>query len=397
LCPDLARAFQDSGVRTLHVYDAFLQEACAADRVASRTLLNTDPAETAAHLSGLQPVAVLAGGENGIGLADDLAGRLGLPCNTPEHSAARRDKLLMYEAIERAGLAAPLFRAVDEESTIETALKEFRSRPVVVKPRSSAGGDNVRLCRDAQQARTAFRAIDGESNVLGRTNHGAVIVEYLDGPQFQVSTVSMAGRHLVTEFYRQRVDLVGHRSLSRYLYTLPADGPHQDTIAYALACLDALGVREGPANVELRLTDQGPRLVEVNSRMMGPMMDPDPYFRALGYAPQHLVAERYLSPTGFERRLASGYHPAQTLGRYYLRPCRAGRITRLLQFDQIRAMPGFYSAHRIPTIGSTIEDPHHTSPSSCTVYFVHEDPQVVARSLEALCTRDAAGGFFEVA
>jgi glutathione synthase/RimK-type ligase-like ATP-grasp enzyme len=392
----LARALHEAGAHTVHVYDRVLADVLLSDTLASYTLLNTSPEDTARAVRPLRPISVVPGAQGGTQLADILGALLGLPHNDPSLSLARCDKGRMFERLSAAGVAAPKFAVVHDEAEIGAAVSRAGGLPVVVKPTNSAGGDQVHYCTSIADAIVAFRAINLGRNVLGNINFGALVGEYLDGPQAQVSTVTIEGQHLVTEYYEERYDVLGDRTLGRYVRTKSLANDDHAAISYALKCLDAIGLREGPANVEVRLTARGPRLLEVNPRLMGPVLDADPYHAAFGYAPQHLVAERCLRPGVFRERLRSDYGPRKMFGMYHLRCRRRGRVVQLRNIGRIRELPGFFGLYRLPDLGQWISDPLETVASSPTVYFVSADEAAIAYSLEVLCDMEDAGEFFEI-
>src|SRR3712207_7457970 len=66
------------------------------------TVCGDDPAALAERLRPYAPIAVVAGMETDVPLADALSERMGLPSNGTALSSARRDKYDMAEALRRA-------------------------------------------------------------------------------------------------------------------------------------------------------------------------------------------------------------------------------------------------------------------------------------------------------
>jgi hypothetical protein len=119
-------------------------------------------------------VAVVAGCETGVLLADRLAKLLSLPGNGLPQSAARRNKYLMGERVRSAGLRAvrQAYARVrgDVIEFCTTLASEMAPRPlsVVVKPVESAGSDDVHLCSSTEEALARFSDIIGKRNQLGK-------------------------------------------------------------------------------------------------------------------------------------------------------------------------------------------------------------------------------------
>ncbi|GAA1198831.1 ATP-grasp domain-containing protein [Kitasatospora gansuensis] len=394
----LAKAFREEGQACLHLYDTGLQAAHRAD-TSAHTMLHQDLETTLAVLRELRPSAVIAASEYGVILADTLAAELGLDHHRPELIDARRDKHLMVRALEQAGVPAARTVAVRTGAELDAALADWTEGfPVMVKPRNSAGSDGCRICHTPEQVVAAFHAIADARNLMGEVNDEVLLQEFLAGTQYIVNTVSLAGRHLLSEVYAERIDHIDGAPVLRHIVSRPElDRDERELVDYVLACLDALGIREGAAHTEVMLTPRGPRLVEVNSRVMGPSLTPDPYHAAFGYSQQHLVVERYLRPAEFAARLDRPYAPPQTVAKVFLRPHREGTVQSIDGLRTLRRLPGFHSVERLPAIGEPIRDRHLTTGATGIAFLVHEDGTVLQKSLAELHPLEDAGGFYRLA
>src|SRR6195952_616134 len=154
------------------------------------TVSGADPTVLAPELAQYSPIAVVAGQETDVLLADDLSERLGLPTNGTALSSARRNKYDMAEALRRAGVrCAEQFKSDSAEDV--TAWAEAAGRyPVGVKTLASAATDSVAVCADAEQVREAARAILGSETIWGEANLEVLIQSYLDGVEYVVDMVS---------------------------------------------------------------------------------------------------------------------------------------------------------------------------------------------------------------
>ncbi|MFI6344075.1 ATP-grasp domain-containing protein [Streptomyces sp. NPDC050560] len=233
-----------------------------------------DRAPLEERLGGMAPVAVLPGSESGVGLADRLARRL-----TPDlaHVAAlapgRVHKGHMARAVASAGLrTAPTLCVRDvREAEAPLAAPEFAGHDLVVKPATSVSTDGVTLVPAGRDWRPAVNALLGRRNATGVVNEDVVVQRRLYGTEYVVDTFSHGGRHTVTDLCRYTKTAVGDSfAVYQDVEFLPAGDPaYAETVAYVRGALDALGFRFGPAHSEVMLTDEGPRLVEVNSRVAG--------------------------------------------------------------------------------------------------------------------------------
>ncbi|OCX24818.1 ATP-grasp domain-containing protein [Pseudomonas graminis] len=211
---------------------------------------------------------IVAGCETGVELADIMSSALGLVGNGCELSTARRNKLLMAQALLAKGVrAAQSFEvsSIDELLNIENTL----GYPLVVKPLSSAASDDVYICHSPDEARAALSRILGKRNVLGIFNSTALVQQLLRGTQYVVNTASSAGQHNIVEIWKDHRFDKG----SAYVYDReelqPRLGHEQEVVDYCKQVLDALDITYGPAHIEL-MVDQGiPTLIELGTRPAG--------------------------------------------------------------------------------------------------------------------------------
>ncbi|MFG2196714.1 ATP-grasp domain-containing protein [Streptomyces sp. NPDC048639] len=381
---ELIRAFRDRGEEPLHVYDdpEWYRKAVADGHP---SVLSRSVEETAESLMARNVRTVVPGSEYGVPHADALNARMGLDLHDPARSTVRRNKLGMMRELEAQGVPVPLTRSVRSADELEDALLSLPGFPVFVKPANAAGSDGCFTCRSAGEVRTAFARIAGRRNLLRNLNDTVIIQELLNGPQLIVNTVSHQGRHLLTDFQTSRIDEVEGRPVYRnqqVVRTLSEE--HREVVDYAFRCLDGLGVRNGGADTEIRLTDRGPRLVEVNARLMGATLSHSAYSAALGHNQADLIAERYLSPGRFLRRLTEPYAPHAALGTAFLHLPRKGTVLGMPGLDRLRALPGFHGVTGIVPAGGRVEEPWLSCGQAGFAFFVHSDPAVVDESLRTL-------------
>jgi biotin carboxylase len=201
----------------------------------------------------------------------EIAARLADLCGLPgvNHAAvsASRNKYLQRQYLQRAGISAPDFRSATSTKEALDALGAL-SLPVVVKPTFGTGSIGVQLCRNASDVfQHAETLLNRQVNERGLAVPRSILIEqYLVGPEYSVETfgksvVGVTRKQISPEPYFVEV---GH--------DFPGDlTPQQfDQVAdTALRSLEAVGLNDGPAHVELRLTPTGPAIIEINPRLAG--------------------------------------------------------------------------------------------------------------------------------
>jgi biotin carboxylase len=129
---------------------------------------------TATFDAGSPLLAVLAGAETGVELADALSEVLLCRSNGTAKSSARRNKDVMQDAVRAAGVRAVTHAMCHSEKDVIAFWQSLSStaasatadsgKKCVIKPTNSAGSDSVFLCESEAQAITAFNAINGYVN-----------------------------------------------------------------------------------------------------------------------------------------------------------------------------------------------------------------------------------------
>lgn len=231
-------------------------------------------AELLERLAGLAPSRILPGSESGVRVADELTREL-LPGvgNVAGSAAARHDKWHTSIAVARAGLPVLAQLATSDPGELARwrADRGLDAAPIVLKPVNSAGADSVHLVEGGRDCRPVAEGILGGRNRMGRRDEVILAQEYARGVEYAVDTYSSDGRHAVVMVSRYRKRMVGDR-LGVYEAVrclAPDEARVAEIVEYVRGVLDAVGLREGCAHVEVMDTPAGPRLIEVNARIAG--------------------------------------------------------------------------------------------------------------------------------
>jgi len=206
-------------------------------------------------------VACLAGEETGVDLADALAEKLNLrSTGTPKNCS---NKELQQETILLAGIRAIRQCSGSTFEEVQDFL-QTESYPVVLKPVTTGHSDDVRLCHSMEDAKEQFELLAVSSSKI-------LVQEYLIGREFCVDTVSKDGEHkvLMIWYYDKRP---ANSSASVYFGSSPVDSekPEAQILAlYVQAVLDALHLKNGPANTKVIMTADGPCLIKMNPSAHG--------------------------------------------------------------------------------------------------------------------------------
>lgn len=188
----------------------------------------------------------------------------GLPGISYKTAVRATDKAEMIKAFEKYGVEHPWYYVAESKAEFDDMMEKI-TFPCVMKPTDNAGSRGVVLVHDQQELKDAYGFSHGESR------SGAVIVEeYLQGPEFSVEVMVIDGEPHVLQITDKLTTGAPH--FVEMGHTQPSRQPkwQQEKIC-DLSCraVKALGINVGPAHVEIILTKDGPRMVELGARLGG--------------------------------------------------------------------------------------------------------------------------------
>ncbi|GAB7143791.1 ATP-grasp domain-containing protein [Mycobacterium riyadhense] len=356
--------------------------------------------ETVSDVLPFRPVAVIAGCDHGVEFADALSEALhpltGAPTNGTALSAARRDKYLMIERIKDCGLRGA--RQIKVRS--EDQLRDWHAQlggMAILKPLRSAANDGVTWCPTPEDSLLAFRRLNGRENVVNLPNDGVVAQEYLIGAEYLVNTVSRDGLHHVCDIWKtHRISANGVADLVVACQILPSTGEIQDQLVpYALDVLDALDIRYGAGHIEIKMTPDGPCLIEVGARVAGQDL-PGYTAMAVGESQTEWMVDAYINPDRFKQRHGRPYELARNVAWALMVAPRSGVLAGYRGLEAIKELESFCDMRLLVKPGQqlhrTIDD--STYPISLTL--MHAIDEVLLRDLATLRYLDGEG-FYELA
>lgn len=233
------------------------------------------PGEIAGRLREHQPTGLITFRDEDVVTLAALAAELGLDYQTSEVALSLVDKLLQRQAFERAGLPTPRFWEVPpgrDRAQLEelAAVVEY---PAVLKPRSGSGGRYTVPLADTAALVSSVLALPPEAGA----DRGMFVEQYLaGGPVSAPFADYVSVESLVCRGRISHLALTGRFPLAEPFretgFFIPALLPdsHRDAVLEAASvALSALGVRTGAFHTEIKLTPDGPRLLEVNGRLGG--------------------------------------------------------------------------------------------------------------------------------
>ncbi len=300
-------------------------------------------------VAGHQPVGVVTFSEYQLLETARLAKALGLRGHSLETVVLLTDKIAQRRALADAGADAIRFRSLspDPRAAIQAV-----GLPAVVKPRSGAGSKDTYRVTTAAEAEAVISALPGDCEFVAE--------ELLRGDpsvagQFFGDYVSVESVH--TEEGSTQICVTGKFRLADPFretgMLLPCSLSAKDqaaVLAVEAAAIKALGVRSGVTHTEIKLTPDGPRIIEVNGRVGGYI--PEILKRAAGISLVQLAIDAALGspPHGELQPRFSG-----VTYQYFLAvPADGGGTLRAVTgADELETLPGVEHVDVHATAGRT--------------------------------------------
>ncbi|HJT27207.1 MAG TPA: ATP-grasp domain-containing protein [Pyrinomonadaceae bacterium] len=275
---------------------------------------------------------VTSSSEYFVAAAAKIAGQLGLPAPESEAIASCRDKHSQRVRLAAERIDSPSFRLATSADEAVTAAEEI-GFPVVLKPVYGSGSIGVKLCENAAAVKAhAGELLSQRENERGQPIPQRILVEELVmGQEYSVETFNMVAIGVTR----------------KYLGSLPAfvevghDYPavlntelERSICQIALRALEALGLGWGPAHVEIRVTEDGPKIIEVNPRLAG------------GFIPELVRLASGVDLIAATVRQVIGREPSLTPQRNqyasirFIVAQREGRLEAIDGLEEARRVPG---------------------------------------------------------
>jgi biotin carboxylase len=273
-----------------------------ADR---RCILSTEDEPAIERLVGALGIdgLIAPGTDWPLGAAARIAGRSGLPHPlSPQTAVLATNKLRQRERLEEAGVPQPRWWVVAPGEPLPAV-----HLPCVVKAPDRQGQKGLSLFRSAAELEPAL----ARARAASRGNL-ALVEELAPGPEVTVIGFSAGGRFralAVTDRVVAEPPAFG----VALAHVWPSRSAPEAT-AVAARALEALGITEGPSYVQVRVGQDGARVIEVAARLGGGH-DAELVERATGVALNDLALDAALG------RVADPGPPGQQAG---------GAVTRFL-------------------------------------------------------------------
>ncbi len=299
---------------------------------------------------------------------------LGLPGISFDTAIKATDKGEMIRAFEANGVEHPWYFILSSADAVDQIMDQV-TFPCISKPTDNSGSRGVMLIRNAEDLREAV----SYSSSNGRS--GSVIVEeYMKGPEVSVEVMTLDGVPHVLNVTDKMTTGAPH--FVEMGHNQPSMLPKMDLERIRdLACraVKAVGIQNGPAHVEIMLTKDGPKMVELGARMGGDCIT------------THLVPLSVgIDMIEATIRIACGEMPdisqkfcRGTAIRYFNSP--SGVIKNISGVEEARAIEGVCEISFVKGVGDTVGRIGSSTDRVGFVIAQADTPEAAIRICESAC------------
>lgn len=199
--------------------------------------------------------------ETGLLPAAAINDMLSLPGNSQHTVRLLKDKMAMRNLLNDKGIS-PVAAATGTSKEDINGFGDSIGWPIIVKPIDGAGSLGIFYIANAEQVNDIWEQIQ----VLDLESF--IMEEFLEGREVSVEAFSSDGNHTV-------ISVTDKITLSNFVevgHTVPAQISNAlkiEIVETVISMLNAVGLKEGPSHTELRLTKNGPKIIESHNRVGG--------------------------------------------------------------------------------------------------------------------------------
>jgi len=311
----------------------------------------TAVAETIAKVSELHKTVKIDAVVSMLNAYAELAGKIvdatGAAGNPGAAVTAAHTKSLARERLASVPEISAPYRVVKSADEARRAYRELGGGKFVMKPIQGGGSMFVVLDVDSEEkAAKTYREIQGgiesfknrkDAGLFNLDLNPGILLErqFREGPEVDVELILQRGR---VQFWHVSDNAPMDKPYAIEKNSTYPSQLHESTqlrlVQAAAKALDALDLKVGNMHVELMMTPDGPRILEVNARMGGAFVWP--YIKAVtGIS---LVEQGIRAVLGL--KVDPGHKPTFTLeGRFFI-PKVTGRLEAVEGLEEAAGLPG---------------------------------------------------------
>lgn len=272
--------------------------------------------------------------------AAQVCGLCGITMDTAVKST---DKGEMIKAFEANGVEHPWYHIALNEDEFNAIVNDI-SYPCIMKPTDSSGSRGVVLVQDIEELKNEYNYTKDNSR-----GGGVIIEEYMVGSEVSVEVMTVGGIPHVLQVTDKLTTGAPH--FVEMGHSQPSRLGEQNVAKIkdlAVRAVKAVGITDGPAHVEIMLTKDGPKMVELGARMGGDCITTHLVPLSTGI---DMIKATIETACGIKPDIEQKFDKGSAI-RYFRTPC--GVIKDILGVEEARRIEGVTEISFVKNIGDTV-------------------------------------------
>ncbi len=252
------------------------------------------------------------------------------------------DKGEMIKAFQENGVEHPWYYIAYDEDGFSSVLDKIEF-PCIMKPTDSSGSRGVVLVHSREELLNEYNYTKGNSR------GGAVIIEeYMVGSEVSVEIMAVDGIPHVLQVTDKLTTGAPH--FVEMGHSQPSNLGDENVAKIkdlAVRAVKSVGIKDGPAHVEIMLTKDGPKMVELGARMGGDCITTHLVPLSTGI---DMIKATIETACGRKPDIEEKFKKGSAI-RYFDIPC--GKIKSIEGADEARKIDGVKEISFVKNIGDT--------------------------------------------
>lgn len=263
------------------------------------------------------------------------------------HTALKAtNKAFMREALKEHDVPVPIYFRVNRKEEYLNAVEKIRDSgyKCIIKPADNSGSRGVGLLSDDGDLDKIFEY----SKQYSRSGE-LVVEEYMEGPEVSVETLAVDGKIHVIQITDKLTTgapyfvEMGHSQPSKL-----SEETKKQIREVAIAANKALGIENGPSHTEIKVTKEGPKIVELGARLGGDCITTHLVPLSTGV---NMVEASIRIALGEKPDLKQRWKKASII-RYF--KTEKGRIEKIVGIKEVENIPGIVQISIVHGVGEQI-------------------------------------------
>lgn len=279
------------------------------------------------------------------------------------------NKSKMRDALKKSSVPIPMYFSVDDYDQYRKAIEKIKNKnyKCIVKPADNSGSRGIRLIEnyDEKELEKIYKYCKENSN-SGRL----LVEEFMQGPEVSVETISYKGICHVIQVTDKITTGVPYFVEMGHSQPSSLDKETIEKIKkVAINANKAIGIENGPSHTEIKVTEDGPKIVELGARLGGDNITTHlvPYSTGV-----NMVEACINIALGQEVDIRKKFEKASAI-RY--KKCDAGEIINITGVEEAKKINGIKNVKIVHGVGEQSQEIKNSN--NRVAYVISQDESVL--------------------